>query len=99
MRTVHTLETTIDLPLKVRIAFRRHPGCPAEGPSYASGGTPASPAEIDGESVEIIVAGRAYPVKDIVAALISQCCQEDMEFLANEEAREAREEAADRRAA
>ena len=99
MHTVHTLETTIDLPIRVRITFRHHPGCPAEGPSYSSGGTPASPGEIDGEVIEIIVAGQAYPVKDVVAALIAGYCREDMEFLAEEEVREASEEAADRRAA
>lgn len=38
----------------VEIAFTYTPGAPAQGPSYASGGQPADPPEIDIEAVYFI---------------------------------------------
>lgn len=99
MHSDHVYEGDIDLPIRVRIAYHRHPGCPEEGPSYACGGTPASPAEIDGEVVEIVIAGKRHLVTGAIADVIAGYCREDMEFLAAEADQEARDEAAERRAA
>jgi hypothetical protein len=39
---------------EVEIEFAYTPGCPETGPSYASGGEPASPDEIEVHSVRVI---------------------------------------------
>jgi hypothetical protein len=45
------------LPITAYITFDIKRGVPAQGPSYASGGQPAEPAEIDYQQVEIEVKG------------------------------------------
>lgn len=55
-------------------------GCPATGPSYASGGEPATPAEIELTTVEITV-----PTPKVLGGVITIPAPEWMErFLAND---------------
>jgi hypothetical protein len=68
MSTRRKLVTTIgygdpDLgaEIEVEIAFEHTPGAPEQGPSYASGGQPADPAEIEFVSARHMVNGKPAP--------------------------------------
>ena len=62
MRTKHTAKTAMTLELagseivrEVQVRFTYLPGAPEQGPSYASGGQPAEPDEVEIDA--ILVAG------------------------------------------
>lgn len=47
-----SLQDRDTLELVARVKFKFYPGCPAKGPSYASGGQPADPPDVD--AVEVV---------------------------------------------
>jgi hypothetical protein len=52
----HTLYLTIGSnEIALDVVYKVTPGCPETGPSYACGGTPASPAEVDILTVEAVL--------------------------------------------
>lgn len=69
----HSLLTTHEPPdpdapeTELRIWFTFTPGCPEQGPSYASGGEPATGPEVEFDSVELLD-GTAAPGMDEWAA-------------------------------
>ena len=50
--TITTTHQPDEEEMELRIHFTFIPGCPARGPSYASGGEPACPAEVEFDRVE-----------------------------------------------
>lgn len=96
--TSHVLKSEIDLNMQVRISFKRYPGSPEEGPTYACGGVPASDPEIEVSRAWIIADdGVQHVVPDWLESMIAKHCAEDMEFTAQDDDDKAREDADERR--
>ena len=78
----HTIYLTIGSnEIACEIEYTVEPGEPERGPTYACGGTPASPAEVDIRSVTAVIEkwhGREkritrYPVEGWLLSLITNC--------------------------